>query len=116
MKDTKYFIEITTNDERETLLKSEHVTGWAAANRIIETYKRYNLDNIKIDLYKEINNDVIYCGNFTNIQEKTQLTPMKTPFQVKTRKEKNKNDNIIVLLFGIVFFPIMLLYYLIKGE
>lgn len=116
MKDTKYFIEITTDDERETLLKVEHVTGWGNANKIINNYKRYNLDNIKIDLYKEIGDNITHCGNFTNTEAMTHPTPYKTTITGKTQPQKKKHDGIILLMFGIVLFPIMIIYNLIKGE
>lgn len=101
----KYIIEITTNDDRETLLKKEEADNWREANNIIDDMQDFTLDNIKIDLYKQTEeNDPEYLGDFTNIKRGRLL---ETP-------NKKKNNNLIVGLAGLVMFPIMVINRLIK--
>lgn len=101
-----YTIEITTNDNRETLLKREEAETWRELNEIIDDMQDYNLVNIKIDVYKQQGeNSPEYLGDFYNIT---------TPEETDTPKAKKKNNNFIVLLAGLVMFPIMVINRLIK--
>lgn len=102
----KYIIEITTNDNRETLLKREEAESWKEANDIIDDMQDFTLDNIKIDLYKQTEeNDPEYLGDFYNI---------KAPEEEQTIQPKKKNNNLIVGLAALVMFPIMVINRLIK--
>lgn len=102
----KYIIEITTNDNRETLLKREEAENWREANNIIDDMQDFTLNNIKIDLYKQTgDNDPEYLGDFYNI---------KAPEKEKMIHPKKKNNNLIVLLAGLVMFPVMVINRLVK--
>ena len=100
-----YIIEITTNDNRETLLKRETADTWEEINDMIDDMQNLAFENIKIDLYEQHGeNDPKYLGDFTNIKRGELLD---TP-------NKKKNDNLIVGLAGLVMFPIMVINRLIK--
>ena len=102
----KYIIEITTNDHRETLLKRETAETWRELNEIIDDMQDYDLINVKIDVYKQQGeNPPEYLGDFYNI---------KAPEETDTPKAKKKNNNFIVLLAGLVMFPIMVINRLVK--
>ena len=101
-----YIIEITTNDKRETLIKRETAETWRELNEIIDDMQDYELVNIKIDVYKQQGeNPPEYLGDFYNI---------KSPEETDTPKAKKKNNNFIVLLAGLVMFPVMVINRLIK--
>lgn len=100
-----YIIEITTNDNRETLLKRETSDTWEEINDMIDDMQDLAFDNIKIDLYEQHGeNDPKYLGDFTNIKRGELLD---TP-------NKKKNNNLIVGLAGLVMFPVMVINRLIK--
>ena len=101
-----YILEITTADSRETLLKRETAETWKEINDLIDDMQDLAFDNIKIDIYKQTEeNDPEYLGDFTNIKRGRLLESPKT---------KNKNNNFIVLLAGLVMFPIMVINRLVK--
>lgn len=100
-----YIIEITTNDDRETLLKQETAATWQEANRIIDDMQDLDFDNIFIKLYKETDGDDLeYCGDFTEVK-KGQLLP---------GTKKKSNNNLIVAGAGLLLFPIMVINRLVK--
>ena len=102
----KYIFEITTNDNRETLIKRETAETWRELNEIINDMQDYNLINVKIDVYKQQGeNPPEYLGNFYNINE---------PEESDTPKKKKKNNNFIILLAGLVMFPVMVINRLVK--
>ena len=80
----KYIIEITTNDNRETLLKREEAESWKEANDIIDDMQDFTLDNIKIDLYKQklktrkgrgVNATLLFFVQiFTSLDTKTSIS------------------------------------------
>lgn len=101
-----YILEIVTNDNRETLLKRETADTWEEINDTIDDMQDLAFDNIKIDIYKKTEeNDPEYLGDFSNIKRGRLL---------ETPKEKKKNNNFIVLLAGLVMFPVMVINRLIK--
>lgn len=100
-----YILEITTNDNRETLLKRETAETWKEINDLIDDMQDLAFDNIKIDIYKQHGeNDPEYLGDFTNIKRGRLL---ETP-------NKKKNDSLIVGLAGLVMFPVMVINRLVK--
>ena len=100
-----YILEIVTNDRRETLLKRETAETWEEINDLIDDMQDLAFENIKMDVYKQTEeNDPEYLGDFSNIKRGELL-------QIKNKK---KNNNIIVLLAGLVMFPIMVINRLVK--
>lgn len=100
-----YIIEITTNDNRETLLKRETAETWKEINDIIDDMQDLAFENIKMDLYEQHGeNDPKYLGDFSNIARGELLD---TP-------NKKKNNNLIVGLAGLVMFPVMVINRLVK--
>lgn len=100
-----YILEIVTNDNRETLLKRETAETWKEINDMIDDMQDLAFENIKIDIYKQTEeNDPEYLGDFTNIKRGELLD---TP-------NKKKNNNFIVLLAGLVMFPVMVINRLVK--
>jgi hypothetical protein len=101
-----YILEITTNDSRETLLKRETAETWKEINDMIDDMQDLAFDNIKIDIYKQTEeNDPEYLGDFTNIKRGRLLDTTKT---------KKKNDSLIVGLAALTMFPIMVINRLVK--
>lgn len=102
-----YRLEITTADERETLLYLEDLKTWTAASEKITFFNNLKLDNIFIKLYKiketDPDLDLEYLGNFTNLE-----TCKRQP-----EKKRIKKSNIIIIL-EIILFPVMLLLDLVN--
>lgn len=93
-----YRLEITTADQRETLIKIEDHKKENDLTKAINYYKSLKLENIYIQCYEILeNNDIIYLGRFDNI----------TPGDKKTSK-KIKISNIIIII-EFLLFPIMLI-------
>ena len=103
-----YKIEITTHDERETLLYADTAKNWDEASYKIDCLNNLKLDNVFIKLYKtrEPDQDEIeYLGNFTDL----------IPCKRSMKKRSIKKSNIIIIL-EILIFPIILLNETIKGK
>lgn len=99
-----YILEITTNDDRDLLLKHEKIKTWREVNDWIDDLQDLKLENVKIDIYKETDGeDLEYLGNFT-----------ETPRGEIIKNVKKKNNNIIIWIAGLVMFPIMVINRLIK--
>lgn len=103
-----YKIEITTHDERETLLCTDTAKNWDEASHKINYLNNLKLNNVFIKLYKTREpdqDDLEYLGNFTDL--KSCKRSMK--------KRSIKKSNIIIIL-EILLFPIILLNETIKGK
>ena len=60
-----YILEITTADDRETLLKRETAETWKEINDMIDDMQDLAFDNIKIDIYtpkEKKKNDSLIVG------------------------------------------------------
>lgn len=95
-----YRLEITTADNRETLLKSKDYKTSDKLTKDLNYYKSLNLDNIYIRCYKLKNDNIIYLGRFDNI------TP---PEEKRIKQNKTKNISNIIIIIEILLFPIMLI-------
>ena len=103
-----YKIEITTHDERETLLYADTAKNWDEASYKIDCLNDLKLDNVFIKLYKTREtdqDDLEYLGNFTDLKPCTR----------KPEKKRIKKSTIIIIL-EVLLFPIMLLNETIKGK
>lgn len=103
-----YKIEITTHDERETLLYADTAKNWDEASYKIDCLNNLKLDNVFIKLYKTKEtdqDDLEYLGNFTDL----------IPCKRSMKKRSIKKSNIIIIL-EILIFPIILLNETIKGK
>lgn len=99
-----YILEITTNDNRETLLKREKIETWQEVNDWIDDLQDLAFENVYIKLYRETDGeDLEYLGDFT---ETTRGEIIKSI--------KKKNNNIIIWIAGLLLFPIMVINRLIK--
>lgn len=103
-----YKIEITTHDERETLLYTDTAKNWDEASYKIDCLNNLKLNNVFIKLYKTREtdqNDLEYLGNFTDL--KACKRSMK--------KRSIKKSNIIIIL-EILLFPVFLLLEIVKNK
>lgn len=101
-------------DQNEILLLEKHFTTWNDLYNFTYNFKKYNLNNIKIDIfkYKNINNPE-YIGDFMNIKmidpetEKKEIK--KQAIKTETKNIKNKilkiilSVTILILTFIISF-------------
>lgn len=108
-----YKLEITTNDNRETLLQEYFFTTWADAYDRIETFKKLDLD-VFIRLYDA--DTMENLGEFTHIKKK--YTPYEKNYKsyINTKQKKIKLDNIIIILLGIALFPVLTTINLVKKQ
>lgn len=103
-----YKIEITTHDERETLLCTDTAKNWDEASYKINYLNNLKLNNVFIKLYKtkEPNQDDLeYLGNFTDLKPCTR----------KPEKKHIKKSTIIIIL-EILLFPVFLLLEIVKNK
>lgn len=102
-----YKLEITTNDQRETLIFSEKIETWEEVKKEIDYFKKLRFENIYLMIYKENKeNELDYLGEFYNIESKEQYL---------IKKKKNNLTNKIIIL-EILLFPIMLIKEIIKEK
>lgn len=103
-----YKIEITTHDERETLLYADTAKNWDEASYKIDYLNNLKLDNVFIKLYKTREpdqDDLEYLGNFTDLKS-CKRQPEK----------KHIKKSTIIIILEILLFPITLLNETIKGK
>ena len=103
-----YKIEITTHDERETLLYADTAKNWDEASYKIDYLNNLKLNNVFIKLYKTREpdqDDLEYLGNFTD------LIPCK-----RQPEKKHIKKSTIIIILEILLFPVMLLNETIKGK
>lgn len=104
-----YRLEITTADERETLLHADTAKNWDEASYKIDCLNNLKLNNVFIKLYKtrEPDQDELdYLGNFTDLKPCKRQQPEK----------KHIKKSTIIIILEILLFPIILLNETIKGK
>ena len=103
-----YKIEITTHDERETLLYADTAKNWDEASYKIDCLNNLKLDNVFIKLYKTREpdqDDLEYLGNFTDLKS-CKRQPEK----------KHIKKSTIIIILEILLFPVFLLLEIIKNK
>ena len=100
-----YKIELTTADDRETLIKEYYAETWAETYDKIEELKKMDL-NAWVRVYDDKMN---HLGNFSKIEKihDTIETPKR---QINTRPIKK----LLITILIIAFFPVLILLELIK--
>ena len=99
-----YKIEVITNDQNETLLKEFYLTTWENTYNKIIDIKNLQLDNIKIDIFKNNINDLEYLG------EKISYKIPKMEINTKPIKKLSIISTLILL------FPLFVLLEITKSK
>ena len=108
-----YKIEIITNDSSETLLKEFYLTTWTDTHNKIIDIKNLQLDNIKIDIFKNNSkSDLDYLGDFNQVRtgEKISYTTPKIEINTKPIKKLSIISTLILL------FPLFVLLEITKSK
>lgn len=94
-----YLLNIT--DQNEITLLEKHFTAWNDLYNYIYNFKKYKLNNIKIDVFKYENiDDLQYIGDFMDVK-------MKQP-EAEKQTEK-KNHKILKKAIKIILYIIILI-------
>lgn len=106
-----YKLELITEDH-DLLLKEFYFQKWEDVYKKINNIKKLNLSNIKIDIFKESDADLVYLGNFCNVRTNAAIektTPEKTgpPPEIKIDKKYIKIISCIILF--LLLFPVMVI-------
>lgn len=102
-----YKLELTLNNNNETLLKEIFLEKWNDVKEEIDNMQKWKIKNSSINLYKFTTDydSAEYLGNFSNIKR------IKQP---KQKKKINYTRSIIFL--EVLCFPIMILFELMKKK
>ena len=100
-----YRLEITTADDRESLLYTEEIQTWTELTEAIKFYQSLEFD-IAIRVFKGINDNCKFIGDFTNIK----------PRQYEKEKIKKLKLSTKIIILEILLFPVMLLKEILKDQ
>lgn len=101
-----YKIEIVTEDQ-DLLLKEFYFQKWEDVYKKINDIKKLNLSNIKIDIFKESDADLVYLGNFYNVRTDAAIEKTGPPPEIKINKKYIKIISCIILF--LLLFPVMVI-------
>jgi hypothetical protein len=107
-----YKIEIITNDSSETLLKEFYLTTWADTHNKIIDIKNLQLDNIKIDIFKNNINDLEYLGDFNKVRTGEKISYKIPKMEINTKPIKKLS----IISTLILLFPLFVLLEITKSK
>lgn len=108
-----YKIEIITNDSSETLLKEFYLTTWADTHNKIIDIKNLQLDNIKIDIFKNNNkSDLDYLGDFNQVRTGEKISYKIPKIEINTKPIKKLS----IISTLILLFPLFVLLEITKSK
>ena len=108
-----YKLELVTEDQ-DLLLKEYYYYKWTDILKKINDIKKLNLSNIKIDIFKESDADLVYLGNFYNVRTDAAIEKTEPPPKTQVNYKYIKIITSIILL--ILFFPVMVILEIIKSK
>ena len=100
-----YRLEITTADQYEKIIFNDCYNTWIDLKNDIDFFKKLKLENVYIKAYKEQDDDLLYIGNFTDLE---------SPEKKKYKKKIKTSTKIIIIEF--LLFPFMLLKEILKDQ
>lgn len=107
-----YKIELVTEDQ-DLLIKEFYSNDWIDILEKIKDIKKLNLHNIKIDIFKKSDADLVYLGNFNTVRTDAAIEKTELP-KIQVNSKYIKILISIVLL--ILFFPVMVLIEMTKSK
>lgn len=107
-----YKIELVTEDQ-DLLIKEFYSNDWIDVLEKIKNIKKLKLNNIKIDIFKESDADLVYLGNFYNVRTDTAIKKTKAP-KIKINYKYIKI--LIIIILFILLFPIMVLIEMTRSK
>lgn len=100
-----YLLNIT--DQNEITLLEKHFTAWNDLYNYMYNFKKYKLNNIKIDVFKYENiDDLQYIGDFMNIK---MIDPETEKKEIKKQAIKTESKNIKNKVLKIILYIIILI-------
>ena len=108
-----YKLELITED-RDLLLKEYYYYKWTDILKKINDIKKLNLSNIKIDIFKESDADLVYLGNFYNVRTNAAIEKTGPPPEVKIDKKYIKIISCIILF--LLLFPVMVILEITRSK
>lgn len=103
-----YLLNIT--DQNEITLLEKHFTAWNDLYNYIYNFKKYKLNNIKIDVFKYENiDDLQYIGDFNQVKTRSPEAEKKQAIKTNIKKTELKilkiilSITILILTFIISF-------------
>ncbi len=108
-----YKIEIVTEDQ-DLLLKEFYFQKWEDVYKKINDIKKLNLSNIKIDIFKESDADLVYLGNFYNVRTDAAIEKTGPPPKININKKYIKIISCIILF--LLLFPVMVILEITRSK
>lgn len=106
-----YKIELLT--EKENLLKQFYFTTWEDTHNKIIDIKNLQLDNIKIDIFKNNDKgDFDYLGDFNQVRTGEKVSYKMQEMEINTKPIKTLSIIIIMILL----FPLFVLLEITKSK
>lgn len=108
-----YKIEVIANDSSETLLKEFYLTTWENTYNKIVDIKNLQLDNIKIDIFKNNNkSDLDYLGDFNQVRTGEKISYKIPKMEINTKPIKKLS----IISTLILLFPLFVLLEITKSK
>ena len=101
-----YKLELVTEDQ-DLLLKEFYFQDWDVLLQKIQDIKKLNLHNIKIDIFKESDADLVYLGNFNNVRTDAAIEKTEPPPKIQVNHKYIKIISSIILF--LLLFPVMVI-------
>ena len=108
-----YKLELITEDH-DLLLKEFYFQKWDDIYKKIVDIKKLNLSNIKIDIFKESDADLVYLGNFYNVRTNAAIEKTGPPPKIQVNHKYIKIISCIILF--LLLFPIMVILDITRSE
>lgn len=101
-----YKLELVTEDQ-DLLLKEFYFQKWEDVYKKIVDIKKLKLNNIKIDIFKESDADLVYLGNFNNVRTDAAIEKTGPPPKIQVNHKYIKIISCIILF--LLLFPVMVI-------
>ena len=107
-----YKLELVT-ENNDLLIKEFYFNNWIDILEKIKDIKKLKLNNIKIDIFKESDGDLVYLGNFNNVRTDAAIEKTESP-KIQVNYKYIKIITSIILL--ILFFPVMVILEITRSK
>ena len=108
-----YKLELITEDH-DLLLKEFYFQKWDDIYKKILDIRKFNLSNIKIDIFKESDADLVYLGNFYNVRTDAAIEKTGPPPKIQVNHKYIKIISSIIIL--LLLFPIIILLEITRSK
>ena len=108
-----YKVELVTEDQ-DLLIKEFYYNDWIDILEKIKDIKKLKLNNIKIDIFKESDADLVYLGNFNNVRTDAAIEKIGSPPEIQVNHKYIKIISCIILF--LLLFPVMVILEITRSK